>query len=41
MVTVLEGLQAFSTAVMTKDLDISSKEINLLLVDVRKEIKDK
>jgi hypothetical protein len=41
MVTVLEGLQGFSMAIMTKGLGMSTEEVNLLLVDVRKEIRDK
>lgn len=41
MVTVLEGLQGFSMAVMTKGLGMSTEEVNLLLVDVRKQIRDK
>jgi hypothetical protein len=35
----LQGLGALSMAIMTKDLGMTTADIELLLVDVRKEIK--
>jgi len=41
MATVLDGLQGFTMALMNKVLGMSIEEIELLLLDVRKEIRDK
>jgi len=41
LANVLEGLQGFSLALMTRNLEMTTEEIESLLVDVRKEIKNK
>lgn len=41
LMNVLEGLQGFSLALMTRLLGMSKEEVEVFLVDVRKDIKDR